>query len=131
MNELIGLKILKILINEDNSRLAFITNKRMIYYAAQGECCSYSWFNDIIGVEALLDATVKSIERCSISSGRIEKEDDFILIQTYGYKIITNKGYADIIFRNYSNGFYGGFIEKLEILPNWHAMTPIEKDWSA
>jgi hypothetical protein len=48
----------------------------------------------------------------------------------YGYKLRTDKGHATIAFRNSSNGYYGGWLER-------HAgempadLTPIVDDWSA
>jgi hypothetical protein len=45
-------------------------------------------------------------------------------------KLRTDKGLADIVFRNSSNGYYGGSIELLlRELPV--GMTVIEDDWHA
>ena len=50
--------------------------------------------------------------------------------EAYGYKLTTDKGYADIVFRNSSNGNYGGSIELLKReLPE--GMIAITDDWQA
>jgi len=62
MNELLKLKIERILISADDSVLVFIGADKQIAYETYGDCCSETWFADIIGVDALLGATVSEVE---------------------------------------------------------------------
>lgn len=131
MKELIGKKITGLRINEDQSVLVFDTDQGVIAYDAWGDCCSETWFADITGVSALLGGTVQTAEKVimdgyNVEDGRTRQEYD----EAYGYKLTTDKGYADIVFRNSSNGYYGGSIELLKReLPE--GMTAIADDWHA
>ena len=131
MKELIGKKITGLRINEDQSVLVFDTDQGAVGYKALGDCCSESWFADITGVSALLGGTVQtadevSMEGYNVEDGRGRQESD----EAYGYKLTTDKGYADVVFRNSSNGYYGGSIDTLRGEPP-EGMTAIEDDWHA
>ena len=68
------------------------------------------------------------MEGYNINDGRSRQKID----EAYGYKITTDKGHADIIFRNSSNGHYGGWLKNANILkeiPN--DLKEIRSDWSA
>lgn len=131
MKELIGLKINKILVEPKEARLVFITDKRNIGYSTYGDCCSETWFADIIGVENILSGTVLKIENIdlpTIEDGRSRQEHD----QFMGIKITTDKGICDIIYRNSSNGYYGGNLKTAEVgCPYPIDYKLITEDWSA
>ena len=81
-------------------------------WETEGDCCSESWFSDIVNPQALFGAVVLAVECIemeqigySVEDGRCRQEVD----TAYGYKITTNKGWCDIVFRNSSNGYYGGW----------------------
>ena len=79
-------------------------------------------------MEALIDSIVLSVEDIEIESvednrGR-QEHDEF-----YGAKITTSKGYTDIVYRNSSNGYYGGGCFICEE-PSEN-MIEITEDWSA
>lgn len=136
MQELVGCVINVIYISDDHTTLVFgvdIRNKesKFLIYEAYGDCCSSSWFNDLTGVEALLERKVVSVE--SVELPDIQTDSEYELIQAYGYKITTSKGYCDLVFRNSSNGYYGGSLEleenpKFDPTRNWFK---IMDDWSA
>lgn len=64
----------------------------------------------------------------NVDDGRTRQECD----EAYGYKIFTDKGQADIIFRNSSNGYYGGSLNGVEIDIDIPATAKeITGDWSA
>jgi hypothetical protein len=131
MKELIGKKILGLRINENQDVLVFDTDQGVVGYEAYGDCCSESWFADITGVSAMFGGTVQTVEEVSmegynVEDGRTRQEYDL----AYGYKLTTEKGYADIVFRNSSNGYYGGSIDPLRREPP-ESMTAIVDDWHA
>jgi hypothetical protein len=139
---LVGLTINKIEVDDDGqSYLRFWTNSGMMTYQADGDCCSESWFADMIGVQALIGGTVAAVAELplpnyNVDDGRGRQDSD----QAYGYQIITDKGSCDVIFRNSSNGYYGGDIFLMtedqlnghngyNLIP--HTWVDIAEDWSA
>ena len=130
MKELLGKKINKILVNEDQSALIFETDSGDVAYDTYADCCSVTWFADITGVLNLLGATVTDVEEVDIESvddGRTRQEEDCF----YGVKVTTNKGYADIVYRNSSNGYYGGDCHYSADFERPDNLTEISEDWSA
>ena len=136
MEKLIGKKIEKIYINDSQSVLFFKTSFGLIAFEVDGDCCSESWFADIIGVDNLINCTilkVEEIQSCELSDydkddGRCRQEED----EVYSYKITSNKGHSDIIFRNSSNGYYGGSINNGELISELpDNVKEIKKDWMA
>jgi len=138
LEELIGKRTIKLFINEDQNLLRFMTAFGRVSYYVVGDCCSQSWFADITGVHALLSGTIRSADKISmdgynVDDGRGKQQRDL----AYGYKLTTDKGYADIVFRNSSNGYYGGSI-KLYTGPegrgkglDTQSFQEIKDDWSA
>jgi hypothetical protein len=132
MKELIGKIItgLSVSVGEDVLAFEHQDGTRTIY-DAYGDCCSETWFADITGVNALIGGIVISVDDVDMKGyntddGRGRQEED----EVYGYKIVTDKGYADIVFRNSSNGYYGGNVEfTARELPD--GMIAITDDWSA
>lgn len=107
MYRLIDKTILTLYMSEDNYRLVFRTSDGEYYaYGADGDCCSVTWFAELNGYSALKNATILEVDNSySYSSVDDPKHD---CLQSYGIKIRTNKGYVDIVYRNSSNGYYGG-----------------------
>lgn len=132
MRELIGKKIVSISINGEQNILSFTTNRGEVAYFTENDCAEPSWFVDILGVKALIGGTVTAV-RCvnmdgyNVDDGRNRQERD----REYGWIIITDKGYADIVFRNSVHGnYYGGWLEVYEgKLPE--DMKAITEDWQA
>jgi hypothetical protein len=97
-----------------------------------GECCSESWFADITGVEALLGSTIRSVEFTELgdaTDARTRQESD----AAYSIEIKSDGGTTSIIFRNSSNGYYGGWVvltadKPAPELSRWRRITA---DWSA
>jgi len=130
MNELIGKTVTGLRVNEDQSVLAFDhPDGTSTAYVTDGDCCSETWFADITGVPALLGGKVLEVENVdlpSVDDGRTRQEED----QFYGVKLRTDKGMVDIVYRNSSNGYYGGGIGPHKgALPD--GMTQIVDDWRA
>ena len=134
MKSLLGKTILGLKVSEDASTLHFDTDKGHVTYLTDGDCCSETWFADITGVSALLGGTVVDVEEVenmtayNVNDGRGRQEED----QAYGWKIKTNKGYADIVYRNSINGYYGGSLVGVVINEAKIAtLKPIIDDWSS
>lgn len=131
MKKLVGKTITSIAVNSDQSILSFGTDQGQVNFEVYGDCCSTSWFADITGVHSLIGAKVAKAEEVSldgynVNDGRCRQDED----QAYGYKITTDKGYADVVFRNSSNGYYGGELcDGPSVAPD--GMTPITDDWRA
>ncbi len=130
MKELIGKTVVSLEVNECENVLVFnCTDDKVVYYA-YGDCCSETWFADIVGVHCLLGATVLDSQDISlpyVEDGRCRQEYD----QFYGVKLMTDKGYVDIVYRNSSNGYYGGSIELCENDLAYETFREITDDWSA
>ena len=110
MKKLIGKTVKSIYIDRESQEyLKFRTDTGDFVYKTDGDCCSETWFADIIGIASLLNEkiiNVEEIEMPECTDNRTRQEEDVI----YCYKIQTCKGHTDIIFRNSSNGYYGGEI---------------------
>lgn len=131
MKELIGKKVTGLRINDDQAILAFDTDQGVVAYETWASCCSETWFADITGVNALLGGTVReatyvNMDDYNVDDGRCRQYLD----EAYGVKLTTDKGYADIVFRNSSNGYYSGAIRLMKgELPK--VMIAITDDWQA
>lgn len=126
--------------SEDQQSLAFLCDgEHGVRWDADGDCCSVSWFADIVGLRALIGATVSRVEEIDLETlgyrtddGRGRQECD----QAYGFKIITDKGWVDVIFRNSSNGYYGGSMsagvfDQAQAEHTLEGWEQIIDDWSA
>lgn len=115
MQELKGRKILSYKLEEEGGRLTFVTDKGEIVYETMGDCCSYSFFSDITGIDNLLGQVVNDVverkEWSDEETKKAEAQGDYDSLSLYGYLIKTDKGTCDIEFRNDSNGYYGGWCD--------------------
>ena len=143
MEELVGKIIDKIFISKDEYTIAFqVDDGEVIAYSTVADCCSESWFADIIGLEAVkgydryrgsnLDSRrVRQVIECdmhwyNVEDGRGRQNFD----QAYGYAIYTGYGVLKIAFRNSSNGYYGGWLCQTKNA-DISKMKEIHSDWSA
>jgi len=114
MSDLEGRTIESIWIDQTTQEyLRFETDQGPLCYIAVGDCCSETWFADLLGIDALLGQTVRKAEFVSLgepeeNDNRTRQEYDWI----YSYKLFTDRGIADIIFRNSSNGYYSGWLSQ-------------------
>lgn len=116
ISRLVGLKVMSIWVSKSEDELAFVCKNAAgedvgVLLETYADCCSETWFADIVGAEALIGATIVKTERIDMSSlgynvedGRGRQDCD----QAYGIKITSSKGWGDIVYRNSSNGYYGG-----------------------
>lgn len=103
---LIDKVISSIELTKDRKAIKFNTYEEEIIAKADGDCCSDTWIETVELPALGFPAKVRAVEELSLS-GNNEK-NNYMLIQHYGLKIITDKGEIIIDYRNESNGYYGG-----------------------
>ncbi len=133
LQQLIGRRVEALLIDGGQQRLVFVCHGLTVLWTVVGDCCSESWFADIVDVDHLFSAEVTAIAVVPLPAwvntddGRGRQETD----EAYGYRVTTERGYVDIIFRNSSNGYYGGWMEPTIIDQVPSEMKEIRSDWHA
>lgn len=117
MKELLGKIIKEIKFLEEGKFCLFeIADGTELKYEASGDCCSHSYFSDIIDKRIMLGAEVLQVIEKEERDVLPKKDEDHVVL--YAYTIKTSKGYGDIEFRNDSNGYYGGFCRLIENVQN-------------
>jgi hypothetical protein len=133
----------QLFVNQDQSKLKFVFSwgGDPVVVATEGDCCSETWFADIVGVDKLLKdekhsyPSMKEIigvellqfERGhNVDDGRSRQDVD----EVYGVRLKTRQGDCDIIYRNSSNGYYCGdaVVGTEADTDEW---TEIKEDWQA
>lgn len=131
MRKLVGHKVMGIFVSNDEEELIFVTATGAFRYRAYGDCCSRTWFADMVGVKQLIGYTVTATAAVDMpvpEDERSRSEED----QNYGIHLWTSGGACDIVYRNASNGYYGGSIDLVETLPDTlDKFRPVYEDWSA
>jgi hypothetical protein len=130
MRKLVGHKVMGVFVSNDEEELIFVTATGAFRYRTYGDCCSQTWFADMIGVKQLIGGTVIAAQAIDlpVTDERSRSEED----QNYGIALNTEKGVCTIIYRNASNGYYGGSIDLVETLPDTlDKFRPVYEDWSA
>jgi hypothetical protein len=157
MKELVGKTITHIEVSVDgNYYIRFnVENEEPIVYLAEGDCCSESWFAEVLGAYGALSNKflVKDVQHMKMplwavkhvnTDGKCRQDFD----EVYGYKLsvdvlttrynrmlntyldFSGNGTVEIIYRNSSNGYYGGWCELCDN-PEDQEWIKITEDWSA
>lgn len=115
-DKLIGKVVSKLLMSPEGDHLFFQTDDISgVSFYVDGDCCSCSYFHEIDGIDNLLGQKVLAFETIDLPKSLQEQLDKAYtpeykdVIEYYSIKIQTPKGYTSIIFRNESNGYYGGW----------------------
>lgn len=133
---MIGKSPQAISISSDETSLGFeFSDGSAVRWDTYGDCCSETWFADIVGVEALLHRRILAIETIDMSAigygtgdGRSRQDSDL----AYGMKLATELGICDIVYRNSSNGYYGGeMIAKLCQPSDFAGWSSVSSDFGA
>lgn len=129
MKELVGKLVTNVYVSDDDYYMKFdIKDEQPIIYKAYGDCCSETWFADILVGYRFPEEDRKKyplevlscenldipewLQEVIVADGRGRQESDTV----YGFKL-TFKDHAwrsvvehdlTIVFRNSSNGYYGG-----------------------
>lgn len=121
LKDLVRKKVNKVFINQQYLR--FETDGGNYVYTVDGDCCSHSFFYDFYGVKNLIGRVIKEIKTISLNPTDLfvipDKGDS---TSVYGFSFTlepTDDDYygestAVFSFRNESNGYYGGWISKVE-----------------
>jgi len=140
--QLLGVTVYNMYVSEGEGVIAFCTQKaysgrgysheaKHLIIETNGDCCSETWFADIVGRDNLIPNEIIGVRFLSVPSVEDNRSrqdvDDF-----YGVRLSTSKGDCDIIYRNSSNGYYGGSssLSKVEFSSLiWKEIT--EDTWQA
>jgi hypothetical protein len=109
LDQLVGKTVKALFKNDEGTYLRFVLDddSEQLYFT-EGDCCSKSWVEQIIGLEALIGQKINSVK-----DYHLETKDDPIhdVLNLYKCTLNTSAGRFDIEYRNASNGYYGGSIE--------------------
>lgn len=107
-NLLIGKVINDMRIASDQQAILFVCNNgEQLVARVDGDCCSYSWIENIEMPALGFPFTILSIDDLDLP-GSDDNHPEHDCLQVYGAKIITDKGEMIIDYRNAPNGYYGG-----------------------
>lgn len=105
---LLGRTVTKILMEPGEARMRFLCEDGdFLDFVTDADCCSETWFADIVGVVALIGHQIVLAEEVQLEDAqddRTRQEVD----EVYGFRVFTAKGCCDVVYRNSSNGYYGG-----------------------
>lgn len=113
LEKLVGQTITNIWMSHDYLVFEFATGNRQAY-SVYGDCCSYSYFYDFLGVEKLLNnGAVISTKQIDLDTPDDKDALQGEYVQAYGFEIVTEDPLfgqvtSVLSFRNDSNGYYGG-----------------------
>lgn len=104
-----GKHILSIEWNEAGIR--FNLKGDAVTFEAVGDCCSQSYVESLDNPEIFQDSIFESVESVE---GEVKEKDDFDVHKWTFYKFKTSKGMCTLSFRNESNGYYDGGLERVK-----------------
>jgi hypothetical protein len=116
--------------------IAFVTERGTFAFDTGADCCSETWFADIINRAALSgggwSARVSRVTEMQFpknagEDGRSRQDSDEVM----GFEIRTHRGVCQIIYRNSSNGYYGGSLNGCFVPESLEGWTEITEDWQA
>lgn len=113
-SEIVGKQVLGVAKGEGDWELAFVTNEGAYVYHAYGDCCNYVWFNHVDAPEVFLNATVTELDSHGFE---VLEESDWSVLEHWFIKVKTTLGYCNIELRNDHNGYYGGYVDFIEVQP--------------
>lgn len=132
-NALVGRRVLEIAVEPGEARLGLRTDSGWVFFDTDADCCSETWFADILNPQALLSkgAIITAAIELNLPDddhSRSRQEYDCV----YGSRLTTADGDCDIVYRNSSNGYYGGSADLLKVAPqDISAWKRITGDWAA
>lgn len=131
LDALTGKQIIGIDVSDNEESLRFRCAEGNVVWETYGDCCSQSWWADGFQLNSLRGGAVRSVGTIEIpgpvDDSRSRQEYDSV----YGIEIVTHQGKAQLVFRNSSNGYYGGWcgLGTDDDRHEWREITG--NDWSA
>jgi len=124
---LIGKHVVEVHVNPEHDEMRFTLDDGNVFLVGcDGDCCSHSWFESVNDADDLHDASVAYIVEKDIVWPGCDGDEE----KVYGYTIATSKGFVDLVFRNSSNGYYGGMLTKPSG-KGTRCTIPVRGDWRA
>jgi hypothetical protein len=119
MRDLVGHQVTEVWWSDEI--ITFVTPEGVATFEVEGDCCSHSYFHDLIGLDKLLAGPVVSVNQvdlgdtdatCAVCERDGYKGDS---VAVYGVQIVTQHPVwgevtTALSFRNDSNGYYGGWL---------------------
>lgn len=108
----VGKKVESIHVSE--AHLVFETDQGRVAFYVEGDCCSHSYFYDVVGADKLLfNGPIVSAKELDLSDRHFSEGYDEIAV--YGYEFVSEHPVwgaqtTVVSFRNASNGYYGGWM---------------------
>ncbi|OBJ40261.1 hypothetical protein A5630_25255 [Mycolicibacterium mucogenicum] len=111
--EIVGKKVLGVYISEEY--LVLETDQGRVAFDVEGDCCSYSYFYDIVGADKLI-ANGPIVEVNELDLSEQNHDANYESIAVYGYEFVSEhpvwgEQTTVVSFRNASNGYYGGWMQ--------------------
>lgn len=94
--------------NDEAIRFRFEEGEPHVW-AVEGDCCSHSYWHEAFALNQLRGGTVANVIVVDDELPEADDADSYECLQVYGYRIVTDIGAATLVFRNSSNGYYGGW----------------------
>lgn len=126
---LVGATIRGVDICDNGIRFHIGDDKPMAFYLVE-DCCSETWLYSVRNFDALKEP-VEEIVEIDLSHidpkdglGRQDEDD------VHGFGLKTAAGVFEIVYRNSSNGYYTGWIERGSDRSEWRGeWEPVCADW--
>jgi hypothetical protein len=125
MQELIGKEILDARFKDRSEIVLNLRDNTSVILSPYGDCCANCYINHIDNALALFSSTVLKVEDLELTS---EGDDDYgNVTESWGHRIITDKGICTIDMRVEHNGYYGGSLECIN--GDCHSESPLLSDF--
>jgi len=127
-----GEVLVELRVESGESSLSVVFQDAEVLVDAVGDCCSESWFADIHVSPGAFGSSLERVEWIELADptpndGRSRQEED----RAYGFRLVTQAGQVEVIFRNSSNGYYGGWVELSRVARSTSEWVRVVEDWSA
>lgn len=109
--------------------LYITTDGDPFYLELAGDCCSESWWSDIVNPENVIGAKVLSVTTSdeAVTDERTRQEHD----DCTAYTVTTERGVALFKWRNSSNGYYSGWLVSERTVPDTILEWPLVTETQA
>lgn len=103
-----------VLSSEKETLRFFFQDGSKVCFQAVGDCCSHSWIEELTIPGDIKGAMIQTVEDFMINTPDDVDERDYEVLKCYQTKFRTTKGDIVVEYRNDSNGYYGGSLERCE-----------------